>query len=172
MSSDNAIREALNRARKAIELRPSTAEGTLSVHLRLDEGVKCVTQSDKWRTEIDEPASVGGGDTAPTPGVYGLSALTACLAISIKMLAVQSGTKIDAIEIEVDGDFDERAFFGIGEAAPGLQNIRMRIDVTTFAPDDEIRALVAEARAKSTWFNTFANANPIATEVNTVTGAG
>ena len=171
MSSDHAIRTALNRAREAIELRPSMAEGTMSVHLKLDEGIKCVTQSDKWRTEIDEPTSIGGGDTAPTPGIYGLSALASCFAMSIKMLAVQSGITIERIEIDVKGDFDDRAFFDIGAAAPGYQDIRMKIEVQSDAPDDRIRSLVAEARAKSTWFNIIANANPIATNVQTVAGA-
>ncbi len=171
MSSDDAIRAALNRAQEAMQLRPSMAEGTMAVHLTLEEGIKCVTQSDKWRTEIDEPASIGGGDTAPTPGVYGLSALAGCVAISMKTLAVLSGITISRIKIDVKGDFDDRAFFGIGSAAPGYQDIRMKIEVQCDAPEDRIRALVAEARAKSTWFNIIANANQIATDVETVAGA-
>ena len=167
MSSDEVIGTALSRTRKAIELRPSLGQGTMAVKLHLDRGIHCVTQSDQWRTEIDDPASYGGEDSAPSPSVYGFSALASCLAMSIKMLAVQSGTVIETIDVEVESDYDERAFFDLGDAQPGYQNFRMRIQVKSDAPEEVIEALVAEAREKSNWFNTFSRPNAIETSVDT-----
>jgi len=167
MDKDAQIRERLERVRRTIELRPVMAQGTMLVQLEMGDGLKCTTRADQWTTVIDEPAAVGGDDSAPTPGFYGFSALAGCLAMSIKSLAAQSSIKIHSIAIDVEGDYDDRAFFGIGDARPEFQNIRMKIHVRSEAADDEIQSLVERAREKSTWFNTFASANSIATDLVT-----
>lgn len=167
MNKDAQIRQRLERVRRTIELRPAMAQGTMSVRLEMGDGLKCTTRADQWTTEIDEPVAVGGDDSAPSPGFYGFSALAGCLAMSIKSLAAQSDIRIQSIAIDVKGDYDDRAFFGIGDARPEFQNIRMTIHIRSEAESDEVRSLVEQARQKSTWFNTFAGANSIATDLVT-----
>lgn len=165
MNRDNEIRTALERARRAIELRPGLGTGTVSLRLEMGETIKCTTQSDGWRLEIDEPSSMGGEGSAPGPYVHGFSAIASCFAMSIRMLSIQAGIKVDSITVDVEGDYDDRAFFDLDDALPGYQNIRMKVDVSSDAGDNQIQALIAEARRKSTWFNTFANQNAIETRL-------
>ena len=81
------------------------------------------------------------------------------------MLAIQGGIKVESITVDIEGDYDDRAFFDLADVPPGYQNIRMKVDVSSDAEDDRIEALIAEARRKSTWFNTFANHNAIETRL-------
>ena len=170
MSRDNEIRTALERSRRAIELRPAMASGTVSLRLEMGETIKCTTQSEGWTLEIDEPSSMGGEGSAPGPYAHGFSAIASCLAMSVRMLAILKGIRVDAITVDVEGDYDDRAFFDLADVPPGYQNIRMKVEVSSDAEDEQIEALISEARRKSTWFNTFANQNAIATRL--VRGGG
>jgi len=165
MASEKEIGATLARARKAIELRPSTAEGCTRLHLRLEQGLKCVAESDEWSTEIDEPVSVGGEDAAPSPSVYGLSALAGCLAITTKMLAAQAGLQVDGIDLDVEADYDDRGFFQMDGIEPGFKGFRLKMDVQSPASEKHIRAIVDEAMKLSLWFNAFSGPQSVETEV-------
>lgn len=165
MTQDDQIRTALDRSRRAIELRPALAPGTMSLRLEMGDSIKCTTKSDDWTLEIDEPAAMGGEGSAPSPFVYGFSAVAGCLALTIRMLAIHQGISINAITVDIEGDYDDRPFFDLADGPLGYQDIRMMINVSSDAEDGKIEAVIAEARRKSTWFNTFANQNAIETRL-------
>ena len=96
MDTDDRIRTALERAQQAIEMRPSIAFGTMKANVSLGDGCKCDSKTGDWSYVIDEPVSVGGEDSAPSPGGYGLGALGGCVAISIRMQAAQARVPVRA----------------------------------------------------------------------------
>lgn len=49
----------------------------------------------------DEPAEVGGKDTAPSPSDFLRMSLASCTAITLKMYADRKGFKLDEIKVEV-----------------------------------------------------------------------
>ena len=53
----------------------------------------------RWRA--DEPAALGGGDTAPDPMQLVLSALGACTAITLRMYAKRKGWALDQVEVDL-----------------------------------------------------------------------
>ena len=171
MATDEEICTALERARKAIELRPSMAKGTMQTHLRLEDGVKCTARCGDWSFEIDEPVSVGGENSAPSPGVYAMSALAACVSMSIKMKAAQAGLPVDAIDVEVTGDYDDRGSFGIDGVPPGFEAFRLKIEIDSPASEAEVRAVAEQAFEMSAWFHTFAHAQKVTADVSVKAGA-
>jgi uncharacterized OsmC-like protein len=138
----------------------------MKTNLRLEDGVKCVSHNEGWRFELDEPTAVGGEGTAPSPGVYALSALAGCVAMSVKMQAVLAGISVDGVNVEVEADYDDRGMFAIDGVAPGFKEFRVKIDLDTSAPEAKVREITAQALGISGWFHVFSHAQRVTTEVS------
>lgn len=52
-----------------------------------------------WQS--DEPAGLGGGDSAPSPDRLLLASLGACTAITLKMVATRRGLPLEGVEVEL-----------------------------------------------------------------------
>lgn len=72
--------------------------------------VTAIIGTDRYRTEIttenksfhaDEPAELGGADTAPSPPEYLMSALASCTAITLRMYADRKKLEVDRIKVQV-----------------------------------------------------------------------
>jgi uncharacterized OsmC-like protein len=131
----------------------------------MGDAIKCVTNAEDWTLEADEPTSMGGDSSAPGPYVLGFSAIASCFAMTFRMMAVQAGVKVKSMTVDVEADYDDRAYFDLAEERTGYHAIRLKIDVESDADAAEIEALVAEARRKSPWLNTFAHPNTIDTKI-------
>jgi len=166
MATDNEIRNSLARVRKAIELRPSIALGTMKSSTRLEDGLRCICTSGDWKLEVDEPESVGGDGSAPTPGVYALAAVSGCLAMCIKNFAVIDGLEIGAVNVDIEADYDEHNAYGLKPVPPaGYTGFRFDIEVESGAPEDKLRETVARALEFDSWYRVFTNAQKIESRV-------
>ena len=67
--------------------------GSVDYQVRLEDGTHT------WLG--DEPESVGGGDTGPTPVSLLLSSLGTCTSITLKMYAKRKGWQLDAVRVEL-----------------------------------------------------------------------
>ena len=73
-------------------------------HAVLDSqtGDACVIRARRHTLTADEAASHGGTDTGPTPYETLVSALAACTAITLRMVAQRKGWELGAIHVEVE----------------------------------------------------------------------
>jgi uncharacterized OsmC-like protein len=103
------------------------------------------------------PVKAGGEETAPTPGTLGRGALASCMAMSIARWAARRGVPIEAVQVEVQADFDARGELGMDDdIPPGYQEVRYVISIDSPAPADEVAKLVELAGRYSPYVDVFA----------------
>ncbi len=119
---------------------------------------------------VDEPPQLLGDDTAPNPTEALLAALGTCVAVGIQANAVARGWKVNAIDLDLEGDINITSVWGTGDLSPkalGLTAVRIKahldIDGASAAELDE---LVAHAAKWSPVLNTVQNPVPVAVERN------
>jgi len=55
---------------------------------------------------VDEPSTVGGTDTGPSPTRLVAAGLAGCVAVTIEMYAARKGWDVGALEVEVDVEYE------------------------------------------------------------------
>lgn len=115
---------------------------------------------------VDEPASLGGDDSATNPVEYALGALIGCQVVTYRFWASRLGIELDDVRIEAVGDLDVRGFFGLEEGVrPGFGEIRL--DVQLIGPESAERyaQLHAAVDERCPVLDLFANPTPVTATV-------
>ena len=173
MQSDAQIREALERNVKAVSLRPGIGRGTARTTAVLHDGLACTVTEGAYTLEVAMTEKYGGLGGAPNPGVLGRGALAACLAIGYGMWAARLGVPCEAIEVEVQADYDVRGELGVAEdVRPGYPAIRYVVSVVSTSPEEEVLRMLDTADRHSSYRDIFANGVPLAREVRVAAQAG
>ncbi len=89
----------------------------------------------------DEPAGLGGGDTAPNPVEQLLAALGNCLAVGYAANASAAGIELKQLRIDISGDLDLASFLGVRPGHAGFDGITAAVHIEADADDDAIAAL-------------------------------
>jgi uncharacterized OsmC-like protein len=155
MTSQQKIKEAVNRSTKALSLKPSLGLGTGISKAKIINGLSCEITEGKYKLIADMPESVGGNASGPTPGVYGRAALGSCLAIGYMLKASAMNIKIDSLEVEVQADYDDGALFGTSSAAPGYLEVRYKVTVESDVAEDVILQMLDIADKQSPYLDVF-----------------
>lgn len=159
MADPTTIREIAERNVKILALKPSRGHLTGVTTARIAEGLRCEIEEGPWKLAADMPVKAGGDDTAPTPGMLGRGALASCLAIGIATWAARLDISIDALEVEVQADFDARGELGVGkDIVPGYQEVRYLVSMDSPASEDALVALVDTAERHSPYLDIFGRA--------------
>ncbi len=168
MSSTQKIKDAFERVVKAFTAKPSLGLGTGTSKARLVNGLACEITEGKWKFSADMPEAAGGDASAPTPGVYGRAALASCLAICYKMYAAKTGIAIDAIEVQVEADFDDRGLFGFTDVPPGYTEVRYTVTIESDETKEKIIELLDNADRHSPYLDVFANGQKCVRNINVI----
>lgn len=124
--------------------------------VRWGGGLRTVARTETGTEVItDMPASIGGGDTAPTPGWLLRTALASCAVTRIAMEAAARGIALSTLEAHASSRSDLRGLVGVaapdGRAVPAGP-LAMDLHVRIGAPGvhaDTLRALVAATQGCS-----------------------
>lgn len=77
---------------------------------------------------IDEPKELMGEDTAANPQEYLMGALNACIMNTYVIAAAMKGIKLEAVEMETEGELDLRGFLGIDKnIIPGYKELKYKV---------------------------------------------
>jgi len=150
------IREIAERNAKFLSLKPDRGHLTGTTTAKIVDGLRCEIEDGPWKLTADMPVKAGGDETAPTPGTLGRGALASCLAIGISTWAARLEIHIDAVEVEVEGDFDARGELGVGDDIPaGYQEIRYSISIDSPASKDDLDKVLEKAERHSPYLDVF-----------------
>lgn len=165
MSDPKSIKEAFERNKKAIELRPSVGQSTALTKVRVRNGTTCEIESGSKTLVCDIGKREGGNDAGPGPGIFERAALGSCLAMGYAQQAAVDGIPIEHIEVHVESDFDARGQFGLSDDPPGFIALRYRVMIESPAPEADIQRMIDKADARSPVLDDFKRPIPIEREV-------
>jgi uncharacterized OsmC-like protein len=102
---------------------------------------------------MDEPKPLGGSDTAPNMVEIVLGAYGCCLTTGYAANAAMRGIELEDIQIDLEGDLDLNAFFGLqspDECCPGYTTVRAKVSLKApNATPEQIAELHAAVKATS-----------------------
>lgn len=152
------IRASHARRVNVVETRPSSAIGTAVTTARVTDGLSCEVEEGPYRFEVDLPERWGGNDRGPNPGVYGRTALAACLAVSYVRWSADRGLPIEGLEVEVEADYDARGELGVDDdVTPAYTEVRYTVRVETDAPEEDVRRVFDYADEKCPYLHVWAD---------------
>jgi uncharacterized OsmC-like protein len=147
--STESIRTAIQGAIKYLTDHPEDARATDSyATATLEEGLRCKIQGhDGAEIYTDMATSVGGGNSAPSPGWMLRAATASCVATLIAMKAALDDVELGNVEVTVDSQSDDLGILGIDDGVPaGPLSVSVRVKVDSNGTDpDELRQLVSWA---------------------------
>ncbi|MEX0661518.1 MAG: OsmC family protein [Balneolaceae bacterium] len=170
MSDPKIIKQAFERNKKAVELRPQIGQKTVTTKVRLVEGTTCEVIHPEWTFKADIGKSEGGNDAGPGPGILQRGALGACLAIGYVQQAAVLGVPIEHIEVTVEAKKDFRGRLGIDDRPPGSQELKYNVLIESSATEDKINKVIEEADRISPVLDDFRRAILITREIKIMAG--
>jgi uncharacterized OsmC-like protein len=103
-------------------------------------------------------------DTGPTPLEMALSSLLGCEGVIINRCAEAMNFAYTAVDMEVDGEVDQRGSRGVAGVRPYFNWVKMRIRVHTDEPEERFSRLTKNVEYRCPVMNLFRSAD-VAVEV-------
>lgn len=120
-----------------------------------------------YEYDADHPAVLCGEDEGPTPVEFLLVALTSCITSGIANIAAARGVKLTSVESKIEGDMDLQGILGLSDdVRNGYQQLRVTFDVKGDAPEEKLRQIVDQSKARSAVFDVITNGVPVDINVN------
>ena len=139
----DALRALQAPVKERYKTEPGAAMVTLRARGRLGEGVTCSVETGRALVAAGLHPATGGDGRGACSGDMLLEALVACAGVTLNAVASAMGIALRDATIHAEGDLDFRGTLGVDKAAPvGLQRIRLRFELDTDAPGEQIATLL------------------------------
>src|SRR3954453_19962968 len=126
-------KETLGGFIKRVQDDPDAGATVWTATTHWQPGFKSEATIRSHRVRMDEPAELGGSDTAPNMVEVVLGAYGCCLTTGFIANAGLLGIDLERVDISLAGDLDLQAFFGLKpphEVSPGYTEVRATIRLT------------------------------------------
>ena len=123
---------------------PKTAMITLKAKGSTDsEGIACKVETGRAIAMAGLHPATGGSGLELCSGDMLLEALVACAGVTLRAVATALGIALRGGSVTAEGDLDFRGTLGVSKEAPvGFAAVRLRFDLDTDAPPDQIATLL------------------------------
>jgi uncharacterized OsmC-like protein len=163
---NNVDLDAVTGLVKAIQDEPNVAATTWSAEVRWTGGFQSEARVREFApVPSDEPAALGGADTAPNPVEQLLGALGNCLAVGYAANASVAGIAIRDLRIDLTGDLDLRAFLGLREGHAGFDGIQVAVHLDADGSPEQLKELHDTVVGTSPVGHTLGRAIPVTIEL-------
>jgi uncharacterized OsmC-like protein len=123
---------------------PKAAVVTLKAHGSLDSAtIACKLETGRALAVAGLHPATGGTGAELCSGDMLLEALVACAGVTLKAVATALGVSLRSGRVLAEGDLDFRGTLGVEKQAPvGFKDIRLKFDLDTDAPQDQLDAVL------------------------------
>jgi uncharacterized OsmC-like protein len=129
-------------------------------------GQEDTSRTEDFHYDADHPAVLVGRGNGPTPVEFLLHAIAACLTAGLANVAAARGVTLHEVSSTVEGDIDLLGILGLSDRVRnGYQGIRVSFRIAGDAPDEVLRGLVAQSRARSAVYDVLTNGVPVSVDV-------
>jgi uncharacterized OsmC-like protein len=163
-----SLNDVIEGTRQAVDADPRNAAVQFSVANALVPGTKTVVdvRVRDHQFTVDEPAGLGGTDTAANPVEFALAALGSCQVITYQFWAAKLGVQLDSVKVTVDGDLDLHGFFGFSKnTRPGFTDIRVTVELGGPETPERYEELKREADEHCPVLDLFRHETPVKTSL-------
>jgi uncharacterized OsmC-like protein len=165
MDRNAQIRAAQERVIAVYREKPKTAFSSAQASGHVGEGLTCRFRQGDREAIMDMSKVIGGDEKGPSPGFFIRAGLAGCVAVGIKLTATREGVAIDAIDVDLEMDFDDGAMFGVGSNTAAPLETRFTITLQSSAPWEEVTAIVDRALAADPYFLALRDAQSVTARV-------
>ena len=123
---------------------PEAALVTLRARSKIgDDQIACKLETGKALVTAGLHPATGGDGTLVCSGDMLLESLVACAGTTLKAVATALNIPLKSGSVEAEGDLDLRGTLGVAKDAPvGFRAIRLRIELDTDAPAEQVAKLL------------------------------
>lgn len=161
--SQETVKNALLSTIDSLKKNPAGASVVFRASTQWEEDVRCTaTVRDFPAMTIDEPAELGGGDSAVNPTELILMALGTCQEVMYAAYASVMGIKLDSVKVDVKGYMDLQGLFGMDEdVPPGYKRITFDTRIQSPASDEELTRLIETVEGHCPVLDTLCRAQEV-----------
>jgi uncharacterized OsmC-like protein len=142
---------------------PKAAYITLKAKGSLDDAnIACKVETGRALAVAGLHPATGGSGLELCSGDMLLEALVACAGVTMKAVATALDIPFKSASVSAEGDLDFRGTLGVAKDAPvGSAQIRLRFDLDTDAPQDELDQLLKLTERYCVVYQTIKNGPPV-----------
>jgi uncharacterized OsmC-like protein len=127
-----------------------------------DSSIACKVETGRALAVAGLHPATGGSGMELCSGDMLLEALVACAGVTLKAVATALAIPLKSGTVSAEGDLDFRGTLGVAKDAPvGFRQIRLRFDLDTDAPQEQLDQLLKLTERYCVVYQTIAKGPPV-----------
>jgi uncharacterized OsmC-like protein len=132
-----------------------------------DTNIACKVETGRALAVAGLHPATGGSGLELCSGDMLLEALVACAGVTLKAVSTALDIPLKSAKVSAEGDLDFRGTLGVAKDAPvGFAQIRLRFDVETDAPQDNLDQLLKLTERYCVVYQTIKSGPPVEVKLN------